>query len=198
MKKLLMLAAVASMAFGAWAEAGKYTWTLQINNITDDTSPNNFTAYLVDNATFDVLAYATAANYLVLKDKESVLHKSLPSTAPTGLSMSEEHTLTKGGFEDATDTQHGYYWHMSTDFTRDEIDMSRGASIILQYTVAGATQYQVIAPEHTSPGSNTWTFNTTFNPTPDPPVPPPAAPEPTSAMLMLLGVAGLALKRKNA
>jgi len=167
MKKLLILAAVAAMACGAWADGLSYTYTLTIwgFDAPKETLPTDLVAQIFDPAvgkdpvavlTLDNLVPETETlkpiqwNDLSSKGKDWAVTATLAFVSPSLLSP-ENNNMTAI----VTSWSSGYYQY---------VNVTENAGVM-------------------SIGSNASFQN---------------VPEPTSGLLMLLGLAGLALKRKRA
>ena len=160
-----------TLASGAWAagETYTYTWTIKINHIDDGFEiPSDLMAYLVDK---DQPMYGQPMGYY---NWVSVAYKSVKDNIDK---------YSKGWNE--TDGNYGYLTYKfeakelipeSSLYTVLSSDMLPGEAVWLKTDYSGTSgfgTFGVVAEFHD-------------------------VPEPTSGLLLLLGVAGLALKRKKA
>ncbi len=200
MKKLMMAAAVALVAIGAQASACKWTAS-NILDPSDGTTALSGVAvwvfYDTDTTSWSgakTLAYATAEAYvadLANSEKKAAALSSLEAGAfKTG-------TTTGTGQINIVDTRTGAKnWAAGNSVAGyavifDNADVSKAEHAIITslpsaQNFTGTNQTKTFALG--SQASATW--NTVYN-TAD-------VPEPTSGLLMLLGVAGLALRRRRA
>ena len=188
--KKLMIAAIAAV-FGIAANAAAVQWTTTNNGATD----KGGTTLASGSTIYFVMASAQA-------DIVSALNAGTFSDSTAGVLGTQTTTNTRGKTGTATVTGKGLTLTpdgdgVSTDFKVLVVDTT---------TVSGETWYkfsdtvsaftyneaaEVPVPTTASFGSTQWAGGTAWTKTT-------AAPEPTSAMLMLLGFAGLALRRRRA
>ena len=193
MKKLLILAAVAAMAFGAKAEYSCELYNAYISAAKGDENPDAsvilsgyYQAFIIQNDGADVNAVANYVNGKTVAE--------IASEAKVTYTF-EVSTFTGGQYR-----QYKYAW---MDASQDEeIDINPyQAYFVSFYGTPGATPTEFYvaanAPDYASGdelvfddsmcATSGWK---TYGSSP--------VPEPTSGLLLLLGVAGLALKRKRA
>ena len=179
MKKIMIIAAVAFAAF--CSHAATVTWSAA--NIQPDPTGNTsfeYLVYLVDNS---AVAQSDMAGYLANGDT-SYLSKSLANgvtaktsaTANTAKLASTKSTDTYTAGDSAT-----YYLVILNNSSLDDatyfqVSNTKSGTV----TAAGA-----LTMGFGTQANNTWTAMA-------------AVPEPTSGLLMLVGLAGLALRRKRA
>lgn len=172
MKKLVIGAL--AVAFAATVQAASALWSLEKDS---DKTFGNLTAYVINGSDFDaVKALLTAGGETVATDFNAYVIDSV------GLSA-----RGAGGSEATGMTGTTLAWFIFADNKIED-----GSS----YSTTGATDVSayVYTPPQSSPGEYMFTvdaFTTRGAPIGD-------VPEPTSGVLMLLGLAGLALKRKRA
>ena len=194
MKKLLVLAAVSAMAMGAKAE---YAWTFEISDAQ---------AVYSFGASSEVYGYETAqedweesmkpvffnpAAYEEVFEDGKTTWAGRYETIAGGFFSNELDKKSQGVFADMDDEGEldpGYKQEYTVMAILDSDKLTPGAHYAVYY---GLGEY---VSGDTIPVSlqliETGTLMTDGSPTP--------APEPTSGLLLLLGVAGLALKRKRA
>lgn len=172
MKKLIV--GVAAVAFAATVHAASAMWGLEKDSAK---TFGNLTAYVINGSDYaTVAALLTAGGDSVATDFNGYVIDSVAlNSRGAGGSVSDGMTGTS------------LAWFIFAD---DKIQ--DGSS----YSTTGAIDVSayVYTPPQSSPGEYTFTvdaFTTRGSPIGD-------VPEPTSGVLMLLGLAGLALKRKRA
>ena len=183
MKKLLVLAAVSAMAFGAKAEY----WTVNISDA---------------KAVYFIGDYDTAEGSVetLLADWNSEVGPMFfPATQPEGMTWEDHYAGLSSMLNNYTADKDGNV------FTIDASKFGGGAGHVLLLLAldsdlapgVGYTLYRAAGGESGSP-EITHEITDTLMSGIAPGGSPSPAPEPTSGLLLLLGVAGLALKRKRA
>lgn len=180
MKKLIIAAGAALI--GIVVNAASFSWstTGSVYSPSDSTvALNGFTAYLLSTSTITQSGLVAA-----LRDGGSISDYSVLSTY-TAASDSSKVTASGAGFE-ATGTQSAFfaiirddYVYISKVVTKDALDVGTANLAFASQSTSSATVFASTA-EFSTPG---W-YQT--------------VPEPTSGLLMLLGMAGLALRRRRA
>lgn len=189
MKKLMILAAVAAMAFGAKAEYSCELYVSFVVNANGDENPSSgvirggyYQAFIIQNAGADVNA---VANYVKGKTVAEIA-----SEAKVTYNFS------------ASEFSGGQYKYTLTDASQsDEIDIDPYHAYLVSFYGTPnetPTEFCVVANYPDWAESDELSFDdvdcatsgwqTYTGPSP--------APEPTSGLMMLIGLAGLALKRK--
>lgn len=199
MKKLLILASAVALACSANASA--YLWGLQGGEIITPTGSYDDDDYLEGGTAFLFLGVVTAsANAFDFSNATLVTTSGMNAdykygnNDPTSLSYSDAITSTAAGQDFSiiliekdnaalTDLENlnGYYVLYTGTSTQGEIIDSGG----------GDTTFYAKMYDASSTYEGQWASMT-------PGADPGPIPEPTSGLLMLLGMAGLALKRKKA
>lgn len=230
MKKLMILAAIAAMATGAWA--GDYQFKLTIQEIPQsyEKLTDGAACYLVNKDTRQVLGYASME---VFNNTEMSTLSTDTVGLPAGVKSKTTLTLTggavnysktgtapiPGGYEYFTDNMNNKQFQSyvtvynyesglkDVEFVINFVDNSGGElpttsdaykpdnlmiAIYDPGTEGQDAYYQEFASITYEGGSSTKSLGATEKYAPS------SVPEPTSAMLLLLGVAGLCLKRKVA
>ena len=183
MKKIMITAAVICMA--AFTQAATYNWSMSFAASPDDENPLAGTVYA-----FDATAYSVATVTASLADDGTGLAGALNSAmidadgvlnlSGTGLTDNGASPAFASMFaiivSEGSDGQNYFYTvdNFSAVKITDAVAADK-ATYSLDYVGTGAV------------GGANWTAVGTA-----------AVPEPTSGLLLLLGVAGLALKRKRA
>ena len=184
MKKLMILAAaiVATVA----ANAAAITWgsgTIYLADGTTKAGKGVVTAYLF---TLDVTTYSTlagSANATALSDAVYAAYGSSTGSAAASI------TSTAKGLANLTDPS--AYANGDTVYAAVlYVDGDNYMGNVGTYTLTSDLDYTVAGMATTVFGSATGTTATAWSTA--------AVPEPTSGLLLLLGMAGLALKRKRA
>lgn len=181
MKKLII--AAFAIAFAAVSQAATVTWAATNIAVLDGASAATCCAYLIDN-TFAGYADLDAAVAAVIKDGSSA--KGVIKTAD-GITSG---TTWKVGVTNADlDKDNGYIAGQKIDVYTVILDVNDAKHADASYYMAMEkaqqsfnTSVKLSASMGTQAG-NTWTE---------------VVPEPTSGLLMLLGMAGLALRRRRA
>ena len=176
MKKLMVL--VAAVALACAGQAASVNWKMNISGKGDAWSGAN--AYVM---AFNGTDYDAVINLLTVTGSENMA-TDLGTYAPTlGTVASTRKAATASGTSDGI-TGDTMFWVV---FTEGKMD----AKSAIQWTAA--TDISAYDYEAGSPAPGTLTFTTAANSGTIASVP-----EPTSAMLLVLGMAGLALRRKRA
>ena len=184
MKKLI-IASIAAVV-GLAVNAATVDWQVQITGGSTSGAYNGYTAYLVNAAAWDAatISAATFTDSSIVLDsatfnegsgKSSKTYSTLKTATAAGARAVDVTGLSEG------DTLGVYYVLLNTNKDPNEY-----------YTIADtltgrASTWEVSLGTHTIAANSTVTSATWT-----------AVPEPTSGLLMLLGMAGLALRRKRA
>lgn len=175
MKKLSIAMGVACVAL--FANAATYSWSMQVTASPDDANPLVASVYAFDANQYSYSAISSA----LTTTGDSILANALgtgsfdgdglASLSGTGLSDNGGSPLTASMYAILVGEDSGKKYFYYQDFGSVEVTdavAAGGANFMLDYVNTGAI--------------STWTS---------------VAPEPTSGFLMLLGLAGLALRRKQ-
>ena len=188
MKKVMI--ALAAVAAGVAAHAATVDWSLTVTASGTDYSASTYKVYLVDATKWDALAAVTADTFT----DNSIVYGQTTFAAGTGKSATSKTYATndslgdKGAYASALSdtvvaagsTLDVYYVILDTAKTPNEYFASEKAT--LTGRLATGTE---IKTGFVSVANSAVSFTA-------------VAPEPTSGLLMLLGIAGLALKRRRA
>ena len=183
MKKLLVLAAVSAMAFGAQAAYEFSTcWFPAVNadSNPEDANAQYYQGYII-NCSGDV---AAALAYVQQQGVAGIQEVALAKLCDEGTWM---------------DFREQYVKASATPSSLD-IKLEETYAVLFYDSGAGVSEFLVMGAQEPASWLGSITFNDFISsgwqtygaPTPGP------VPEPTSGLLLLLGVAGLALKRKRA
>ena len=187
MKKLMIAAAIVCAA--ALSQAATVNWTATKNALYDgDADATHYSAYLVDvygATTTYADAAAVAAALMADTFDGNIIYKA---TNGAGLSLAGSSTKTvkinvsNGATVDSFDNNQpvSYYsilFNAADATSADQFLAQTPTAVSSKFSAAGALDVSLGAQD-----SKTWA----------------AIPEPTSGLLLLLGVAGLALRRRRA
>jgi len=190
MKKMMI--ALAAVAVGVAAHAATVDWSMTVTASAVDYSASNYKVYLVDAAKWDALSAVTADTFA----DNSIVYGQTSFASGTGKSATSKTyaTLNKDGIKGTYSTAladsvvadggslNVYYVILDTSKTPSEYYASDKAT--LTGRLATGTEVQT-GFASVANSAVSWTATS-------------AVPEPTSGLLMLLGIAGLALKRRRA
>lgn len=188
MKKLMILTAVAAVA--SCARAASYTWCattpLFVPGQTENYLPSGTSAYLFDAAQVSqanllgiVLAAQVDWTKMAISGTEAKTTGDVTSIGETGFSRADQTTGTKWKAYFALVYTKGNASHLYVSELVDATAFATGAMNITFQQSGTNSKNMWKADSFSGPG---WY----------------AIPEPTSGLLLLLGVAGLALKRRRA
>lgn len=185
MKKLMTFACAVALA--AVAQAGAVKWSatqLDASPAGAYTATTTYIAYLFDASATEL---STVTGYLTKvggADWASFTGAAVDSNTATYSTTKEVMTFSAKTYGDFSqgDTFSGFLVVLDADSTanaKNFLVATKGEDTVLTTTAFGKTGDKILA--WGSQTGNTWT----------------AVPEPTSGLLMLLGMAGLALRRKQ-
>jgi len=209
MKKLMMFVAIATMAFGAFAGVPEgyefsYTWSVDINNIDlDYTLPKDLTVELFNSkgTRLAVLSQSMFGDdFKLATNKESGEFFANEYAKDQELRTYYESASLQLSKDD-TRYEDRRKIHMTSLFYTpdnlmlaysDRLHASDSLKVVLSGTdnTTGQKLYQTLEIGWAESGNSTFGASAEYKPT--------SVPEPTSGLLMLFGLAGLALKRKRA
>lgn len=181
MKKLVMVATIAIAAFVG--NAAVVSWQYKVTGATGPNTYDNYTAYLVDANAWDSLSSISASTFT---DSSVVLDSASFNAGVKGKSTYTYTTNDKSGgltyrTADVTGTGDLNVYYVILDTKENKY-----TTIADTIAIKGETDTPSIGTHTSITAANlsaaTWQ----------------SVPEPTSGLLMLLGIAGLALKRKRA
>lgn len=193
MKKLMI--ALAALTVGVVAQAATVDWSMTVTGSAVDYSASNFSVYLVDAAKWDAAKSGGGITADTFADN-TIVYGQTTFAAGTGKSATSKAYATKdnngskGTYASALsdtivgtgDTLDVYY--VILDTSKDPSVYYASEKATLTGRLATGTEIQT-GFGSVANSSVSWTATG-------------AVPEPTSGLLMLLGLAGLALKRKRA
>ena len=190
MKKLMIAAAIVCAA--ALSQAASFTWMAAAKCYVNDTNPSDWTDGLVITAlTTGTKGYMDSSNFTAITwSYEMTLTDGISSDVLTGQPTFTSHKinqpLSSDVFELPTDeSTKTYTWDIV--ITGSWTDADGKEWTITSNTIHGSQEYTKISTDKiTFAAPSTWTVTG-----------PSDVPEPTSGLLLLLGVAGLALRRKQ-
>ena len=177
MKKLII--GVAAVAIGFAAQAASYNWKAMSSWISpDDNVAWDGNAIYV----FDANAYASAT---FLSDWQSTGSSALANSIGNGVAANEAFSITGTSDLALSGGKASLYTVLLDDTQKNAyvIDTAAAVTITDAHNSGSTVAFNFGDVVTGNPGDPGWTA---------------AAPEPTSGLLLLLGVAGLALKRKRA
>ena len=190
MKKLMILAAVAAMAFGAKADWSCSLLTSFVVNANGDKNPGDsviqsgyYQTFIIQNAGADITA---VANYVKGK---------------TVAEIASEAKVTFSSASDFSGNQYEYSWMYASKESKININPYQAYLVSFYGTPNENTpaEFCVVANDPGNAEDNELAFDDSscatsgwqcYGSSPTP------VPEPTSSLMMLIGLAGLALKRK--
>lgn len=181
MKKLIIITCITLASAMANAAVVKWSFTETAKDANNPVSLDGFTAYL-----FTETAWSTAVGGTITADtfnsavSSHGFDKTTGGTAPNNWTKWATGTVV---WNDEAAASGNYYVVIS--------DGSKYSASSVMAVTAGATEQDASTPA-------SWTIAANKAPLASSDFTSYAAPEPTSAMLLLLGMAGLALKRKRA
>ena len=199
MKKLMFAIAVATMAIGA--QAATVDWSYEITGATSKTAygsvsavgdATTLTAYLFDAAVWEGLTNVTADD-LATKSLDS---SAVKYEAVVGRGASQTHSFatasaagTVGGVRDVSDAS----WGATHDFYVVLVDNSKNPAEFTATSKTLSTRGATDSPNTTGAFASTQTAlsSATWSKVS-------SVPEPTSGILMLVGLGALALRRRRA
>ncbi len=180
MKKLMILVAAASLA--GLVNAATCNWSgsaVALKSATDD--PTKYTVYLLDATVTDA---STMAGYLTNGDTSYLAAATVTTTA--GIAVGSPATAARWGKNGFGSYTAGDAYTYYTVIFNDAVD-SADYFMITAEKAATVPSSGSLAMSFGSQASNSWVAMGSS-----------PVPEPTSGLLMLLGMAGLALRRRRA
>jgi len=189
MKKLVFMLAAATMVATTQAASVKWTCT----NVKENNAGVSGVAYFVNAAT---LSQASLSSFTSASDFSSALSGMYSWTPTTAGNYGNTVANADLGLTDATT---GYSAYLLIFDTATITDASKYyTTMVKEFATYGGTDTASLAwgGQGGRISSVGWTDVKATDP--EPPEPPIDSPEPTSGLLMLIGAAGLALRRKRA
>lgn len=181
MKKLIMGLAIAACA--VTASASSVTWGLNTGNVLDDTKVDSGTAYLMYSiGTVDFSKFATMDKFDAASLAAVGLDTTIDTFAYSSSKVSNNVSVTPTGTKTSTNANIGggaksmYIVVIDND----------GKDIAYTATAVSVNVQNSTMAIQATKAASAFTYATA------------SVPEPTSGLLLLLGMAGLALKRKRA
>ena len=197
MKKLVIMAA--AIVLGVSAQAATFKWKTNVQaygpavaNLTPDASGN----YAVGTATSDRMKAENTNNgvtwtyVMLLSDgtHNETLEGTVTSYSSNKINQDISTTAIELPSDDSTVT---FTWDVVITGTKTT---EAGTYTYVSDHIIGSADYTKLSnPEVLTAAPTTWDVTV---PTPPTPPVPPVVPEPTTGLLVLLGVAGLALRRR--
>lgn len=169
MKKIMILAAVAMAAFASQAAA--ISWTTE--KLYAPGADGAFTGTLLKNA-----EYASFSVDITFYNKNGVALTGVENTSSSKFAKSGAVTATTSGYDFLVGTDYQYSAKYTLVMDGKTYTMDVANTTFTQDMSTGNYSLSV-------PSASSWTVQATD------------VPEPTSGLLLLLGVAGLALRRKQ-
>ncbi len=181
MKKIIVC--LFAVAFAAMTQAASVTWMGSTTGLEGKTS---YTAYLVDAASYTAIADAVTA---IMKDGSraaGMMYSANANYSSGNVAVAQQNKQLPEGYEK---NQEVYYWSILFDGTVGE-----GATAENYYNLS-ATAADVGAATYTKISTGELMTDRNTNVTAGAWMP---VPEPTSGLLLLIGMGALALRRKRA
>ena len=178
MKKLMIVAAVAAMAFGAQANLAK--WGVNANDLA---YKDGTTAYVMLAAAYNALDFESET--LVADIKSAASGANGAAYEVTWNDVSEVYqTGSKTLKSDNVVIGNNTFYAILLN-SDESMYFDAGSAVVAGVADNGSPKATTLKIGNAAASSSAWTATS-------------AVPEPTSGLLLLLGVAGLALKRKRA
>ena len=186
--------ALAAVAAGVAVHAATVDWSMTVSASAVDYSASNFSVYLVDAANWDAAKAAGGITSATFADNK-IVYGQTTFAAGTGKSATSKTYATKDASGDKSayalalsdsivasgESLDVYYVILDTSKDPNEYYASSKATLVGREATGTAIQSGFVSVANSAV---TWTAA--------------SVPEPTSGLLMLLGIAGLALKRRRA
>lgn len=186
-----MMIALAAVAVGVVAHAATVDWSMTVTASAVDYSASNYKVYLVDAAKWDALTAITADTF----SDNTIVYGQTTFAAGTGKSATSKTYATKdnngskgtyaSALSDTIVAKDGTLdvYYVIVDSSSDPSKYYASDKATLTGRLATGTEIKT-GFASVANSAVTWTAT--------------SVPEPTSGLLMLLGIAGLALRRRRA
>lgn len=182
MKKIMIAAAIVCAAL--MSNAAVANWKIQANTVCDGTGSDE--SYATGLAlVFDAGVTTQSALYTMIMEGTKIDDKTAGFVGSMDLDEGA-FQITKVGYDEQGSGMHTFYFAVITDdkvYFSNEKDVTAGTTSTAKLVNFGAQDGSTAAATATYAGAGAWAAT---------------IPEPTSGLLLLLGMAGLALRRRQA